>query len=176
MKWLISLSLLVLLTGASKASDLSFFVGWNSPADLKGQAGETFDLKGAAVYGLRYEKDFMMLLGFEHNLTFNGKLLSLEDGPHESGFHYATNFVLNLPVAEEVVPNVALGLGFYRRSGDSFPDAGVGFLTNWGIGVKFRRLAGPAGLRVDLRRIKFRGVERESVVSSEASAGLLFTF
>ncbi len=176
MRLLIRLSILLLFSGAVKASDLSFFIGWNSPGELKGQAGENFDLTGASIYGVRYERDFMMLLGFEQNLTFSDKFLSLEDGPNESGFHYAANLVLNLPIAEEVVPNLALGMGFYRRSGDSFPDAGFGFLTNWGLGVKFRRLAGPAGLRVDLRRSKFRGVERESVTSSEASAGLIFTF
>jgi hypothetical protein len=167
--------LLGALASPAAASDLSFVAGLAPMGDLTVDNGiMEFDRYG--FLGVRYEKDYLLILGIEHNLVYANDLLAPRTGNGgEDALYYTGNLVLNLPV-DRIVPNFVLGIGLMHRFGDSFPDTGSSFLTNWGLGVKFRELLGSAGLRFDLRRVRIHGVEDGSVTATELSGGLLLTF
>ncbi len=172
---LFCLPLMGCLTVSAVASELSLVAGLAPTGKLRGD-GETVDFDRYGLFGVRYEKDYLLILGLEHNLVYGNDLLAPSGGDGgEDSLYYTGNIVVNLPV-DRIVPNVALGIGLMRRFGSSFPDTGFSFLTNWGFGVKFRELFGPAGLRLDMRRVRIRGVEDGSVTATELSGGFLLTF
>ncbi len=174
MKIVVVSVLVLLMTGPAMGSELSVVGGLGPVEDL---AVETlrFDLRNLALVGLRFEKDFLWFLGFENSFMYTSRLLQPVGEEGQNGIYWTANLVLNLP-NEKVVPNLVLGMGVMQRFGDSFPDAGASFLTNWGVGVKFRELAGPLGVRVDYRRIQVHGVEDQSLLLQELSGGLLIQF
>lgn len=157
------------------ASDLSFVAGAAPTSDLE-LSLEKVDLDNFSMFGLRFEKDFFYFLGFENSLLFAQGILSPSSGEGSNGLYYTSNLVVNLGSSDVLVPNLTVGLGFMNRFGDSFPDPGLTFLTNWGGGLKLRRLFGLGGLRIDYRRYKFHDIENSSVNAHEISGGLMFSF
>lgn len=174
MKFGVASAVVLFLVSPVLASELSVVGGLGPVEDLVA-SDIRYDLRNLALVGLRFEKDFMWFLGFENNLMYSSRLLQPVGASGENGIYWTANLVLNLP-NERVVPNLVVGLGVMQRFGESFPDAGTSFLTNWGLGVKVRELAGPLGVRVDYRRIKVRGVEEQSLLLQELSGGLLIQF
>ena len=162
------------VTTVALASEISLVAGKGPLGDLERPEG-TVSFRDPGLFGLRYEKDFLMLLGLENNLIIARNMLSPSGEPGETAFYYMGNFVLNFPV-DRIVPNFVLGIGVQHRFGSTSPNVGTSFLTNWGLGVKFRDLAGPVGLRVDYRRIGIHGVEHHTVTEQEVSGGLLVSF
>jgi len=156
------------------ASDLSVFGGWSDGGKFDFNL-ETIQLKNAGIFGVRYEKDFAEVFGFENSLAYTKNVLTAEDEAGQSGFYYSGNLVLNIPM-DHVVPNVTIGMGFVYRAGDSLPDVGTTFLTNLGGGIKMRELIGPVGFRVDYRRFQYWGVEGSSIGANELTGGLLISF
>ena len=164
----------ILLTASIQASELSLVAGGAKLEDLSIEEGTTF-FRHPTLFGARYEKDFLMLLGLENNVMISRNMLSPKGGDGEQAVYYTGNLVLNFPV-DRIVPNFVVGLGLLYRFGNSRPDVGAAFLTNWGFGMKFRNLIGPLGGRVDYRRIGIHGVEHQTVTEQEVSGGLLFSF
>ena len=156
------------------ASDLSIVGGRGTLADLQSPQGDA-EFKPMGLLGARFEKDFFFILGVEQNLLLSGRMLAPKGDQGETGLYYTGNLVFNFPV-DRIVPNIVLGIGVLHRFGDTFPDVGTAFLTDWGFGVKFRNLAGPAGFRIDYRRIGVHGVEGQTVTEQEFSGGLLISF
>lgn len=170
----ISIVVAILLAVSIQASELSLVAGGAALEDLKLEDSVTL-FKHPTLFGARYEKDFLLLLGFENNLVVSRNMLSPKGSGGEQAIYYTGNFVVNFPV-DRIVPNVVIGLGALYRFGSERPDVGTSFLTNWGGGVKFRNLIGPLGARIDYRRIGIRGVERQTITEQEITAGLLFSF
>lgn len=164
----------VLLTVPALGDELSVVGGLAPVEDLFADSNRS-DLRNFALAGIRYEKEFAWFFGFENNFMYASRMLQPVGAEGSNGFYWTSNLILNLP-NERIVPNLALGLGMMQRFGDSFPDAGVSFLTNWGVGIKFRELAGPIGLRVDYRRLKIRSVESQKLLLEELSGGLVVQF
>lgn len=169
----LSLALLFLIAPAW-GSELSI-VGGLAPVEDLFTGGTRIDLRNFALGGIRYEKEFLWFLGFENNVMYAARMLQPKPGEGSQGLYWTSNLVLNLPY-DRIVPNLVLGLGAMHRFGDSFPDSGASFLTNWGFGVKFRELAGPIGLRVDYRRLQIRSVESQRLLLQELSGGIVFQF
>ncbi len=157
-----------------QASDLSLVAGGATLEDLNVEDSVVL-FRHPTLFGARYEKDFLLLLGFENNLMISRNMLSPKQGEGEQAIYYTGNFVVNFPV-DRVVPNVSVGLGVLYRFGNTEPDVGASFLTNWGFGMKFRNLIGPVGARVDYRRIGIRGVQNQTVTEQEITGGLLLSF
>lgn len=170
---LLLLTILLTVPGL-RASELSVVGGFAPVEDLVFE-GSRFDFDRVGIFGGRFESEFLMVLGFENSLLFGSNLLQVPGNPDSNGFYYTSNLVLNLPNGR-FVPNLALGVGFLHRGGDSFPDSGTSFLTNWGVGLKLRNLAGPFGLRFDYRRINVRDVIDQDLLLQELTAGVLFSF
>lgn len=168
--------LLLLITNAQlSGSDLSLVAGIAPTSDLELDL-DSVDLQSFSAIGVRFEKDILFFLGFENSLIYTNNLLTPSGEPGENGLYYSANLVVNLGYSEVIVPNLTIGLGILHRFGDTFPDVGSTFQTNWGGGVKFKNLAGPMGFRVDYRRFKFYSVEETSVNSQELSGGVIFSF
>lgn len=175
---------LVLLISAPPllASDLSLVGGVSHGGSLKLGDGSKVDLRDFNLFGVRYEKDFFIVLGIENSLLFSSgpvvKLNSPETRSQsdDSGFSYRANLLINLPVAERAIPYVAVGLGFLHKSGSSTPDIGTRFLTDWGVGLKLTHLVGPGGVRLDYRRVNIHDVVDQDVTTNEISGGILFSF
>jgi len=54
----------------AQASDLSLFGGWTGVGSLGTVAGQV-NLSDFNVFGVRWEKDFLVVLGFENTLSFS---------------------------------------------------------------------------------------------------------
>ena len=171
----IALALPLILTVCQvRASELSLVAGRAVPGDLQ-TASQRLNLRDYSLFGARFEKDFLFILGFENSLLYGRDLLALENAKGSDGLYYNASFVLNFSSAS-VAPNVAFGIGFLYRFGDTLPKSGFSFLTDFGGGLKLRELLGPLGLRIDYRRVKFYGIQGSSVGVNEFSGGALFAF
>lgn len=166
--------ILLLFNFPVQASEVSGVFGFASPDDLEAPDAR-LDFRNPQLFGFRYEKDFLFILGLEQNLVVARRWFTPEGASSRTGFYYLANGVINFPVGD-IVPNLVVGIGFQHQFGEGEPDLGTSFLSNWGMGVKFRELAGPLGLRIDYRRLGVRGVRNETVTTQEVTVGFLVTF
>ncbi len=158
----------------AQASDLSLFAGWTGVGSLGTVAGQV-NLSDFNVFGVRFEKDFFFVLGFENTLSFSSGSVLATAGEDNGGLNYNGNLVLNLPV-RRTLPYFTLGIGVLHRFGTSFPNVGSSFTFNWGAGLKLRGLLGPMGVRIDYRRMIIYAVPDESTKTHEISGGVMFHF
>ena len=156
------------------ASDLSIFGGWAGTESLK-VGGQPISLDSFTLFGVRYEKGFLTVFGFENTLAYTTSGLVAKGEMTSRGLFYTGNLVVSIP-AKKVVPFFTAGLGVLHKFGDSFPDVGSTFLTNYGFGVKMPKIVGPAGLRFDYRRFTLHDVLEESIKTNEVSGGVVFRF
>jgi hypothetical protein len=175
------------LASAAVAGDLSLFVGGAVPGKLKlssvGSPVQTYEeLRSGPIFGIRVSTNFVPLLGMEHTLAFSSDTLTaktiLSPG-NARGFVYSANLILNLPTGA-MVPYATAGLGLIRQYGSAIDPHGTSFAFNYGGGLKFPRLLGPLGFRLDLRG--YRAPKLRFVTASgganifEASGALLVSF
>jgi hypothetical protein len=158
-----------------QAADLTFFVGGVHSGSVSYHSVRTA-LDNSPVLGFRFRTNFVPLFGAEHTLAFSSDyLFPVNTAIKEAkGFVYNSNLIIDVPV-HKVVPYLTAGAGLIRQYGDSDLPVGTKFAFNYGGGLKFPRLAGPLGLRFDLRgyrAIAFSG----SLNLFEASGGLLLSF
>ncbi len=174
MKQFILMCVFFLASLTAQASDLSLFGGWTGVGSLETVAGQV-DLSNFNVFGVRWEKGFLVVLGFENTLSFSSGSVLATAGEDNGGLNYMGNLVINLPV-RRTLPYFTLGLGVLHRFGTSFPDVGSRFTFNWGAGLKLRGLLGPMGVRIDYRRMIIYGVLDENAKTHEISGGVMFHF
>jgi hypothetical protein len=140
---------------------------------LEGQFG--------SAYGMRFAGG--RVVSYEENISYS---------PHFGkrrikAFQMDTNMVIQ--GRTRVTPYVTAGLGFIRAWGQANPadpdliknaaqtfSFGKKFSINYGGGIKFRRLAGPIGLNMDLRRYVVYGVHGDSLGFYQASLGAIFSW
>ena len=157
-----------------QASDFSLFAGWTDVNSLATIAGEV-SFNNFNVFGVRWEKDFFVVLGFENTLAFSPRSVLTTAGEDDAGLYSNHNLVVNLPV-RRILPYLTVGFGVLHKFGDSLPDVNSSFTLNWGTGVKWRRILGAVGLRVDYRRFTIYGGLDENVKTNELSAGMMFSY
>jgi hypothetical protein len=187
--WCVLAAVLVLSLFASGAyaADFTFFVGGAIPGKLTANRvlvpGQTYqELKNGPVFGFRVNTNFVPMIGLEHTLGFSTDYLtpkSVLNISSSRGFIYSTNLMINLPVGG-AVPYATAGLGLIHQYGSSNPPIGTRFAFNYGGGLKFPRLVGPLGLRLDVRGYRAASIGGISSTNSfnifEASGGLLLSF
>ncbi len=174
MKQFILMCVFFLASLTAQASDLSLFGGWTGVGSLETVAGQV-DLSGFNVFGVRWEKDFLVVLGFENSLSFSSGSVLATAGEDNGDLNYTGNLIINLPV-RRTLPYFTLGLGVLHKFGTSFPDVGSRFTFNWGAGLKLRGLLGPLGVRIDYTRMIIYGVLDENAKTHEISGGVMFHF
>jgi hypothetical protein len=181
---LASISVMAFCVGQAKAGgQLSLYAGYPDPGQLNLSSVQTgLDLRGTAPYGVRAEGDFLKIFGIEENFGFSPRLFNSALFPNQGsgaevrGFLYSTNLVVNIPFGR-LVPYVTGGVGLARPWGVSFPTFLATFAGNYGGGVKMDRLAGPHGLRFDVRGWRTGNIlSQGSVNFLEASGGLTLSW
>ncbi len=92
------------------------------------------------------------------------------------GFEYNANLIFNIPVPGKIlVPYITAGAGLLHQYGDVDEPVGTKFAFNYGGGLKFPHVAGPLGLRLDLRGYR-AGILSNKLNLFEISGGVLFSF
>jgi hypothetical protein len=155
----------------SLAADITLFTGVQNPGKLTIN-NVVRDTELGGVFGARFSGG--QVIGFEQTLAYSPKFL--ESG--QRAFNMQSNLHVGIP-AGRVVPYATAGVGFITTFGDSFfnfGDIGTKFSVNYGGGVKFRNLAGPLGVRFDVRGYSVPGVFSQTLNFVEGSVGLLFSF
>ncbi len=166
---------------AKAAGQFSLFAGYLNPGDLNlDNVQESLRLRGTSLYGARAEFDFVKVLGFEQNLAFSPRLFNSTLFPNNvsdiRGLLYSSNLVLNVPISH-IVPYVTAGIGFVKPWGTGLKPFDATFAGNYGGGVKLNRLAGPVGLRFDVRGWRTADIAgRGSINILEATGAVTFTW
>lgn len=172
-RWVAICVFAVAVTPVWPASDISFFGGWIYSGSAR-QGLEEVDLRNFSTLGLRHERYFA-IFGLENSLSYLSAPMVISGQEGDGGLSYSGNLVINLPM-RGMVPYLTFGLGLLHKLGDTEPDVGTRFHTNFGLGVKFRRRAGPLGVRLDYRRYNIRRVLDDSLRTNELSAGIMLSF
>jgi len=174
----ILLVLVVLFIGAAQlqAADLTLFVGGVKPGTISYQNVKT-SLDSSPVYGVRFSTNFVPLFGMEHTFAFSSDYL-FPSNPAAAvkearGFVYNSNLIINLPV-RKAVPYLTAGAGIVHQYGNANLPVGTKFAFNYGGGLKFPHLAGPLGLRFDVRGYSAGITNKVNLL--EVSGGLLLSF
>lgn len=169
--------------GQAKADgQFSLYAGYLNPGELNlDNIQDSLELRGTGLYGARIEFDFLSnILGIEQNLSFSPRLFNSALFPEAAdevrGLLYSSNLVLNLPIGR-FVPYVTGGIGFIKPWGNGLDIFDTTLAGNYGGGVKLDRLAGPLGLRFDVRGWRTADVlNAGSVNLFEASGAVTFTW
>jgi len=145
------------------AADATVYVGFQDPSAiplnpfLPYLVGSTGIVVGARIAtGGRFA--FEQSVGYSPNF---------EDAFIDS-FNTQSNLVVRFPVGK-VTPYGTAGVGLIKTWGASGREFGTRFTVNYGGGIKFNRVVGPLGVRVDVRgytapNIPFRNEIGEVVV------------
>jgi hypothetical protein len=158
-----------------QATDLTFFVGGVHPGSVSYHNVKTA-LDGSPVVGFRFRTNIVPSFGMEHTLAFSSDYLFPPSTTikEAKGFVYNSNMIIDIPV-HRVVPYFTAGVGLIHQYGDSDLPVGTKFAFNYGGGLKLPRLAGPLGLRFDLRGYR-AGAFSGSLNLFEVSGGILVSF
>ncbi len=166
---------LFIFAARMQAADLTFFVGGVKPGSISYHDLKT-SLDSSPIFGARVATSFVPFFGMEHTLAFSSDYLfprSIADIKEARGFVYNSNLIFNLP-AHMAVPYITAGAGLLHQYGDRDMPVGTKFAFNYGGGVKFPRLAGPLGLRFDLRGYR-AGIFSNTLNLFEVSGGILLS-
>ena len=162
------LFLLPVCTQASLAADITLFTGVQNPGELTIN-NVVRDTKLGGVFGARFSGG--QVIGFEQTLAYSPNFLESS----RQAFTAQSNLHVGIPVGH-VVPYGTAGVGLIATFGDSVFDLGTKFAFNYGGGIKLRNLAGPLGVRFDVRGYSVPGVFSQTLNFVEGSVGLLFSF
>jgi hypothetical protein len=158
-----------------QAADLTFFVGGAKPGSINYHDVKT-SLDASPIFGFRLGTKVVPFFGLEHTLAFSSDYLFPHNVPaikDAKGFVYNSNLIFNIPVGN-VVPYFTVGAGLIHQYGDNDMPVGTKFAFNYGGGLKFPHLAGPLGLRFDMRGYR-AGVISNKLNILEISGGVLIS-
>ena len=140
--------------------------------------GVPTSLDRGPIFGVRLCTGFAVFLKLEHTIAFSNDFLFPHDVPGVAsarGILFNSNLLANIPVGK-AVPYVTAGLGLIHQYGSDNLPVGTKFAVNYGGGLKFPKLFGPVGLRIDARGYTATRVFSHSVNMFELSGGVLFSF
>jgi hypothetical protein len=186
-----SLLLLVSPTAAFNllAGDATIFTGFQKAGKLTLSntiptvtGAITSDTDWGGVVGARFSGG--KVIGFEQSIGYSPKFLKSD----LHAFNTQSNLILNIPVPH-ITPYATAGIGLVSTWGSSILTFGTKFTVNYGGGIKLNRLAGPIGIRFDLRGYTIPNVlfeEANSVCNNclvkqnlnfiEGTVGILFSW
>ena len=174
---LVALAAAILFAAPLHAADFTLYVGGVMPGSVQFKGLDT-SLDMSPVYGFRVATHFVPFLGLEHTLAFSSDYLfpqNVSQIKDTKGFVYNSNLIVNLPVPFKAVPYLTAGAGLLHQYGDSNVPIGTKFAFNYGGGLKFPHVAGPLGLRLDLRGYRAMGIFSNSLNLFEISGGIMLS-
>jgi hypothetical protein len=167
--------LVIFLAACSYGADLTFYVGGVKPGTFNYDNLKT-SLDSSPIFGVRLATNFVPFFGMEHTVGFSSDYLfpkSISAVKDAKGFVYNSNLIINIP-AKFVTPYVTGGAGLIHQYGDSNLPIGTKFAFNYGGGVKVSHIAGPLGLRFDMRGYS-AGLISNKLNMLEVSGGVLLS-
>lgn len=186
-KLFVSVGLFLALSAQTFAQNLhlSVFGGWNKPGKVTLENARS-GLQGNGVVGVRFETDFARIIGMEHTFAYSpdfGSPDTFATTDKSRGIIYNSNLVVNAPIGH-LVPFATIGVGLINSNRQLIVTTptlisrafGTQFAVNYGGGIKFTRLAGPLGLRVDVRGYTVPKVFSERLNIFEISGGVMLSF
>jgi hypothetical protein len=172
-----ALCIAALLALPCRAADLTFYVGGVRPGSITVQNVRA-SLDSSPIFGFRVSTNFVPHFGMEHTLAFSTDYLFprniVTDIQDARGFVYNSNLIFSIPV-KHAVPYITAGVGLIHQYGSDQVPVGTKFAVNYGGGVKFPRLAGPFGLRFDMRGYTATGIFSNKLNMLEVSGGIILS-
>ncbi len=171
----LTVALLILFATCSYGADLTFYVGGIKPGSINYNNVKTI-LDSSPIFGFRLATNFVPSFGMEHTIAFSSDYLfpkNISAVRDAKGFVYNSNLIINFP-AKIVTPYLTAGAGLMHQYGDSNLPIGTRFAFNYGGGVKVPHMAGPLGLRFDVRGYT-AGLISNKVNMLEVSGGILLS-
>ena len=153
------------------AGDATIYTGFQNPGKLTID-NAVRDTKLGAVVGGRISVG--KLIGFEQTLAYSPNFL--ESG--NRAYNIQSNFMVSLPTGR-ITPYGTAGIGLITttdRAIFEFENFGSKFTVNYGGGIKFHNLAGPIGLRFDLRGYSVPRVFNQTLNFIEGTVGIMFSW
>ena len=163
----------------------SVFGGWNKPGKVT-LANVRTGLNGNGMVGVRLEADFARIIGWENTFAYSpnfGQPDILATTSDSRALIYSSNLVLNVPI-KHIVPYATVGVGLITSKRILLAPSqlvnpqefGTEFAVNYGGGLKLTKLAGPVGLRFDVRGYTLPDVISQRLNILEVSCGIMFSF
>jgi len=163
----------------------SVFAGWNKPGKVA-VANVRSGLNGNRMVGVRLEADVARIIGWENTFAYSpnfGKPDLLATSSDSRALIYSSNLVINAPI-KHFVPYATVGVGLITSKRMlraplqllDFQEFGTRFAVNYGGGLKLTKLAGPVGLRFDVRGYALPDVFSQRLNILEVSGGIMFSF
>lgn len=160
----------------ASAGDLTLFGGFHHPGKvtlgsasmLPGTGAQITDPKDFGVFGVRLNTSGTHL-GFENTLAYSPNFVD----SNAWAILQSSNLIIGVPA--RISPYGTVGLGLVVTGGQGPADFGTRFALNYGGGVKLT-LAGPVGIRGDVRGYSILSVEGQTLNVVETSVGLLIGF
>ena len=163
----------------------SVFGGWNKPGKVT-VANVQSGLNGNGMVGVRFEADFAKIIGWENTFAYSpdfGQPEILATTGDSRALIYNSNLVLNAPIGH-ITPFATVGVGLVTSKRVlsqpsqilNFGEFGTNFAVNYGGGLKLTRLAGPIGLRFDVRGYTLPDVFSQRLNILEVSGGIMISF
>jgi len=161
----------VVCSREGSAADITLYTGVQNPGKLTVN-NVLRDPRLGGVFGARFSGG--QVIGFEQTLGYSPNFLV--SGQH--AFNAQSNIHVGIP-AGKIVPYATAGIGLVTTFGSpssDWADIGTKFTVNYGGGIKFRKLAGPLGFRLDVRGYSVPSVFNQTLNFVEGSLGVLFSF
>jgi hypothetical protein len=164
----------ILYGGAQKPGEIDYSSSVEVPKNLfEGQKGGTYGIRFSGVRPIMLEES----IGFSNRFGKRGV----------SAFQMDTNLIIQS--SKKVAPYVTAGLGFIYTWGQKYPEDsdpnkiaasafsfGKKISTNYGGGIKLRRVMGALGLSIDVRRYTVYGVHGGTLSFFQPTVGAVFTW
>jgi len=171
--------------GFAQNYHFSVFGGWNKPGKIT-IANVQSGLNGNGMAGVRFEADFAKILGWENTFAYSpnfGEPDILATTGDSRALIYSSNLVLNAPLGH-LYPYATVGVGLLASKRVlsqpsqllTSEEFGTNFAINYGGGLKLVRLAGPVGLRFDVRGYTLPDALDQRLNILEVSGGIMFSF
>ncbi len=181
------LILLLFSVSCSLAGDATFFAGYQNPGKLTrevvvAEVSRAFSADaGGGIIGIRYSGSGPIT--FESGFSYGPKFLTTG----QKSLQTHSNLLAQIPGHISPYGTVGIGLlstwgGTSENNGSSIPvvgplfNFGTRFSLNYGGGLKIRKMAGPLGLRFDVRGYSTPRVYGSTLNLVEVSAGAMISW
>jgi len=182
-KW-IFIIVLILKDSPVWGADATFFAGYQNPGKLTrevviGSISQAFAADaGGGLLGIRLSSS--RPIGFETGFAYSPHFLTSD----QKSLQIHTNLLAQFP--GKISPYGTVGIGLLSTWGGEINSAGslaesifnfgTRFAFNYGGGIKLKNMAGPFGLRFDMRGYSAPGVYGSTLNIFEMSAGALISW
>ena len=169
--YLFGLLFILMIPGLACAGDLTVYTGFQNPGKLTVD-NVTRDTELGSVVGARISAG--RVIGFEQTFAYSPKFL--ESSRH--AFNTQSNLLVGVPIGH-LSPYGTAGIGLIATGSSSFfdfRDIGTKFTINYGGGITLRNLAGPVGVRFDVRGYSVPGVFDQTLNFIEGTVGIVLSW